>query len=266
MSTKPKLIFLAEPKILSSKVPDRGSLIPSIWGLYNHDLVPTVLMNTDQHISLSVLLDNKVLHFCVVYASTSYLLRRPLWSEVQHTFIDNAGLISLPTTGAQFTWSNRRIGNASTEKRLDKAMINDDWVNDFTHFVCCTMSRVSSDHFPLLFSSYNLVQTPKSSFKFHKMWLLNTDCRRLVAEVWNVEVVGCPMFVLSTKLKNLKKELIIWNHNVFGNIHQRVLVAKANVVTIQNCINDHGPENSLLVEEDLAQSELMDALLVEESF
>ncbi|XP_019433239.1 PREDICTED: uncharacterized protein LOC109340119 [Lupinus angustifolius] len=262
MSIKPDLVFLAEPKILSNKVAerywtylnvkifvvnDKGSLIPSIWGLCNHDLVPIVLMNNDQHISFSVLVDNKVLHFCVVYANTSYLLRRPLWSEVQkvisdnpgpwccvgdfnvvlgahecrslrlparipsvefQTFIDNAGLISLPTTGAQFTWS-KRIGNASTEKRLDRAMVNDDWVNDFTHFVCCTMSRVASDHFPLLLSCNNQVQTRKSSFKFHKMWLLNFDCRRLVAEVWNVEVVGCPMFVLSTKLKNLKKELII---------------------------------------------------------
>ncbi|XP_019432655.1 PREDICTED: uncharacterized protein LOC109339640 [Lupinus angustifolius] len=320
MSIKPDLAFLAEPKIHNNKVGERywnklnlklfvvndiGSYLPSIWRLCNQDLNPTMLMNADQHISLLVLVDNMVLHICVVYDNTSYLLHRSLWSEVQkvisdnpgpwccigdfnivlgahecrslrlparipfaefQAFSDNVGLINLPNTGAQFTWSNRHIGNASTEKRLDRIMVNDDWVNDFTHFACCTMPRVASDHYPLLLSYNNQVQTRKTSFKFHKMWLLNSDCRRLVAEVWNVEVVGCPMFVLSVKLKNFKKELINWNHDVFGNIHQRVIAVKANVDVIQNCINNQGPDISLLDQEDLAQTELMNALLVEESF
>ncbi|XP_019447216.1 PREDICTED: uncharacterized protein LOC109350434 [Lupinus angustifolius] len=187
----------------------------------------------------SVLVDNKVLFFCVVYASINYLFRRTLWSEIHQVISNYPG-----------PW----------------CCIGDFNVVLGAHECISLRLRVASDHFPLLFSSNNQVQTRKSSFKFHKMWLLNSDCRRVIAEAWNAQVVGCPMYVLSTKLKNLKKELIIWNQNVFGNVHQRVLAAKANVVTIQNCINDHGPENSLVVEEALAQSELMDALIVEESF
>ncbi|XP_019433790.1 PREDICTED: uncharacterized protein LOC109340533 [Lupinus angustifolius] len=111
-----------------------------------------------------------------------------------------------------------------------------------------------------------LVQPRQSSFKFHKMWLLDSDCRRLVAEVWRIQVLGCPMYVLSQKLRNLKNELKIWNKNVFGNIDQRVNSAKANVDAIQNSINDHGPDSNLLEQENLAQSELLIALEVEEAF
>ncbi|XP_019434814.1 PREDICTED: uncharacterized protein LOC109341364 [Lupinus angustifolius] len=176
------------------------------------------------------------------------------------------GLNNLLTSGAQLTRSNRRIGSDTTEKRLDRALFNEDWINALNHSTCCTLPRVASDHHPLLLFANSQVHPRHSPFKFHKMWLLNSDCRRLVADVWRIEVVGCPMFILSQKLRNLKKELKDWNHNVFGNIHQRVNSAKANVDVIQNCINDQGPDISLLEQEDLAQTELMNALVVEESF
>ncbi|KAF1897718.1 hypothetical protein Lal_00032476 [Lupinus albus] len=71
------------------------------------------------------------------------------------------------------------------------------------------------------------------------MWLSHVDCHKAVAEAWKVEVVGCPTFVLSQKLEFLKNELKSWNVNVFGNIHDG---------------------------KNLAQNELLQALVVEEDF
>ncbi|XP_019435946.1 PREDICTED: uncharacterized protein LOC109342412 [Lupinus angustifolius] len=315
LSNKPDFVMIAEPKIPNLRVSDRywkelnlmllvvndrGEDLPSLWVLCNPDLAPSVLVKADQHIALSMLVNNKIIYICAIYAQTNHILRRSLWFHVQkliadlpgpwccigdfnvvlgahecrslrlpartpcaefQAFIDHAGLMSLPTSGAQYTWSNRRIGSASTEKRLDRALINEDWLNSFNNTTCSTLPRLVSDHH----SNYQ-VQPRQSSFKFHKMWLLNSDCRRLVAEVWGIQVLGCPMYVLSQKLRNLKKELIIWNQNVFGNIHQIVNSAKANVDAIQDSINDHGPDSNLLEQENLAQSELLLALEVEEAF
>ncbi|KAF1862759.1 hypothetical protein Lal_00040024 [Lupinus albus] len=102
--------------------------------------------------------------------------------------------------------------------------------------------------------------------QFHKVWLSNVDCQRVVADVWRVEVVGCPMFVLSQKLKLLKKELKTWNSLVFGNIHERVKIALASVDSIQGVINILGHDEELLLQESLAQSELLQALEVGENF
>ncbi|KAF1876311.1 hypothetical protein Lal_00029658 [Lupinus albus] len=119
---------------------------------------------------------------------------------------------------------------------------------------CSTLPRIDSDHHPLLLC-FSLAATPRfSSFKFYKMWLSNVDCQRVVAEVWRMEVVGCPMFALSQKLKLLKNELKSWNTLALGNIHDRVKRAWASVDSIQGVINIMGHDEELLIQENLAQS------------
>ncbi|XP_019423006.1 PREDICTED: uncharacterized protein LOC109332480 [Lupinus angustifolius] len=98
------------------------------------------------------------------------------------------------------------------------------------------------------------------------MWLLNSDCRRLVNEVWSNYVSGCPMFILSQKLRLIKHELKAWNIHVFGNIHNRVRIAKSKVDDIQQLLDGGGTDQTLLAQEDLAQAELLQALEMEEVF
>lgn len=105
-----------------------------------------------------------------------------------------------------------------------------------------------------------------SSFKFHKMWLGHNDCKRLVQEVWSNPVFGCPMYVLSPKLENVKAALKDWNINVFGNIDLRVKNAIDAVDRIQQDINIQGASESLIQQEALAQVELHQALSFEEEF
>jgi len=44
---------------------------------------------------------------------------------------------------------------------------------------------------------------------------------------------GSPMYILSQKLKHLKNNLIEWNKNVFGNIHEHLNIAEQEVQRIQ---------------------------------
>lgn len=41
-----------------------------------------------------------------------------------------------------------------------------------------------------------------SQFKFMKMWSLDDDCHRIIKEAWNVNIVGCPMYILNRKLRS----------------------------------------------------------------
>jgi len=68
------------------------------------------------------------------------------------------------------------------------------------------------------------------------------------------------MFILSTKLKNLKNELKIWNKQVFGNIHSQVSDAEANLANIQSLIQTSGHTDQLQNQENLAHLQLDDAL------
>ncbi|CAL0318886.1 unnamed protein product [Lupinus luteus] len=105
-----------------------------------------------------------------------------------------------------------------------------------------------------------------SSFRFLKMWLHHPGISEVVKDSWSQPVCGCPMFILSNKLKRLKMVLKDWNANVFGNLHQRVKEAWSNVDTIQRCINDNGPDNDLLKQESLAQISVLKALAMEEDY
>jgi hypothetical protein len=84
------------------------------------------------------------------------------------------------------------------------------------------------------------------------MWISHPDCANVIQHSWNVNVVGCPMNVLSEKLKRLKNDIKAWNKNVFGYIHENVKLSRLKVDEIQ----------ALLV----AQVNLEQALHMEELF
>ncbi|KAK9943229.1 hypothetical protein M0R45_008844 [Rubus argutus] len=79
---------------------------------------------------------------------------------------DNCELIDIPTKGLSFTWSNRR-----TEVRLDRALANLNWIESWYSLECCTLTRVTSDHCPILLSCSRLLSVAKFPFRFQSMWL-----------------------------------------------------------------------------------------------
>ncbi|GAU32780.1 hypothetical protein TSUD_152280 [Trifolium subterraneum] len=180
---------------------------------------------------------------------------------------DSNQLIHLPTKGANFTWSNGRLGNRFTERRLDRAICSQSWLDVCSSIDCTTLVKNRSDHYPLLleFSSHSF--RFMSSFKFMKMWTMHDDCRNVISQCWNERVdVGCPMFVLNSKLKRLKTKLKIWNKEIFGNVHTYVSTAEAHLKHIQLQIQHFGHNDQLMKLEKDAQAALDIALDRQEVF
>ncbi|KAL0293841.1 UNVERIFIED_CONTAM: hypothetical protein Sradi_6917200 [Sesamum radiatum] len=81
-----------------------------------------------------------------------------LWgsAEVSHAmaefreFIMDAGLIHLPFTGCPFTWHNCSSGRRSLWRRLDRALVNDIWLNRWPHSTYLSALPMTSDHSPLI--------------------------------------------------------------------------------------------------------------------
>jgi len=109
-----------------------------------------------------------------------------------------------------------------------------------------TLTKLKSDHFPLLMEFETVPTSFVSQFKFLSMWSLHEDCRNLIQQSWNTNVVGCPMFILNQKLKTLKQNLKIWNKTAFGNVNTLVKEAEQNLVSIQADIDINGVSDSLL--------------------
>jgi hypothetical protein len=159
---------------------------------------------------------------------------------------DNNNLVHLHTRGAKFTWSNGRRGRNNTQKRLDRVIVNQDLINSCQSFNVCTLTKLRSDHFPLLFDFQIQNNQFSSSFKFLKMWISHPDCINIIKQCWNNNVSGCPMFILSQKHKLLKEALKVWNKKTFGDVHSQVSLAYKELADIQMNIDAVGSSDLLL--------------------
>jgi len=79
-------------------------------------------------------------------------------------------------------------------------------------------------------------------------------------------LVGCPMFILSQKLKRLKIALKEWNKNTFGDIHVKVKDDETHLNHIQMQIDSNGSSSTLLNPQKQAQMNLDEALNMQEVF
>lgn len=109
----------------------------------------------------------------------------PLYTACEdfRTWTDSNSLVHLLTRGAKYSWSNGRRGLALTEKRLDRVVCNDAWLNYWTNVSVCTLIRSRSDHHPIMLEMKMENRTFASSFKFMRMWSSDINCENLIEEV-----------------------------------------------------------------------------------
>jgi hypothetical protein len=278
---------------------NRNDLTPNLWCICTKDLNPTIIDIDNQQVSFTICVDNLTFGFNAIYASTNYITRRLLWSKLQiihnqhnipwcsigdfnsilgshenrgnisparipmeefYNWSDTNNLYHIPTRGVQFTWSNGRGRARHTERRLDRAICNQSWLDHCESLTISTLTRHKSDHFPILLEFKTSSISKATPFRFMKMWLLHDDCKRIVNETWNETVVGTPMFVLSQKLKALKLKLKDWNHNIFGNVHVIVKEAENKLAEIQELLDIQGINDDLLEQQKIAHINFEDAL------
>ena len=97
-----------------------------------------------------------------------------------------------------------------------------DWEEKFPSICQCHLSRLLSDHFPILLEGGNL-HGGKKPFRFENMWLKDEGFLERVSSWWeSYYFQGTLSFALANKLKLLKLDLKRWNVEEFSNIGLRV--------------------------------------------
>jgi len=312
----PDLICIAEPMVNFDSIPiyfwhsnnldfvsfnDRGASQPNIWILYNKKHpIPSVISCTSQQITVQSTMDGMVCNVSFVYASTSHVIRRDLWRDLQTlsthhpwlvlgdfnavtgahekmggnlpsriscdefcSMIDSCScnLLHIDSVGSRFTWSNKRDTGSYMELRLARVLCSENWLESWPFSQYVVLPRTVSDHSPLVISCLRNLHTGPKPFRFLSMWTNNADFKSLVSNAWNAQpFYGCPMYVLTQKLKNLKKIFKEWNSKTFGNIHEAVVSARSKLSAIQEDISVNG------MTEDRFQVELNANLEVKKLF
>ncbi|KAK4709691.1 hypothetical protein R3W88_004204 [Solanum pinnatisectum] len=136
--------------------------------------------------------------------------------------IEQCGLIDLDYHGTFFTCSNGRGPDNVVWKRLDRAMINDNWLSRMPLTTVTHLPFVSSNHCPLLLEMTDRQYTSTKYFKFLHCWVNNKNFIDTVRLCWDRDIQGHPMWVFHQKMKRFSSTLSKWSEIEFGDIFARV--------------------------------------------
>lgn len=129
--------------------------------------------------------------------------------------LQQLGVTDLRYQGEIFTWWDCNLDQPLMMK-LDRVLVNANWIEKFDHSLATFLPRGLSDHCP---ATVQLGLPTERIFKpfqiFHHL-LEDDDFVPLVEAAWQATVTGNPCFVLSAKLKAVKQGLellcIIFKH------------------------------------------------------
>lgn len=256
-----------------------------LWLLWRSEVGSvTILNSSDQYIHAMVVKDEESLHLIVVYAAPSVSRRSGLWGELTTiiqgisdplviggdfntiiradertggngqlstdsiafgNWINDLALIDMGFRGSTFTWHRGKTVNTFIAKRLDRVLCNAQTRLKWQEATISHLPFFSSDHAPLYLQLEPVVRGDprRRPFRFEAAWLSHPSFKELVSTSWK-ETISTP-----NALKELKRKLVKWNKDVFGDVQKRKDSLMEKIKGVQDRL-DTLPTDTLLVEEE----------------
>ncbi|XP_026459765.1 uncharacterized protein LOC113360473 [Papaver somniferum] len=136
-------------------------------------------------------------------------------------WMDDNNLFEADSLGCKLTWTNGQSGTRRILSKLDRAIINEAWLNKFANWRRKALPREVSDHSTLFGFPFVALRPKHAPFRIQKMRFTHPDFLRMVKASWNAPVYGNPDFLFPFTLKRLKEAIKLWNQTVFGNVNTR---------------------------------------------
>ena len=105
--------------------------------------------------------------------------------------------------GHKFSWWNKQVGLGKIESKLDRVLVNGEWLSAFPTSEANFLLPGISDHSPSITSvGINCRGKPKPS-KFFDMRTEHPNFLEVIRDVWEVPVDGNPIYRVAQKLKGI---------------------------------------------------------------
>ncbi|KAK3204593.1 hypothetical protein Dsin_018639 [Dipteronia sinensis] len=169
-------------------------------------------------------------------------------------------LDDLRFSGFLHTWCNKR-SNAFISKKLDRVLVNNEWLVKFEHSEASFLPPSISDHCPSVVKLGLPGNKKNCPFKFFNFLLDREDFLPLVESVWQEQIHGTMKFKLFSKLCNLKKALKTLNIDNVGDMATNSIEAKAALDACQLLLDIQALDTKLRMRENELINELVTATL-----
>ncbi|XP_020266911.1 uncharacterized protein LOC109842442 [Asparagus officinalis] len=148
-------------------------------------------------------------------------------------FFSFSNLVHLKAIGNFYTWCNKQDAQDRIWSRLDRVLVNEDWIHQYTSSPVEFLMPSCSDHSPALITIGEDKFDGKRPFRFFNMRIKHPKFLPPVKSVWEQNISGYNMYKFHTKLKFLKPVLKELNKKHFMNISEQVIRAKDELSDIQ---------------------------------
>ncbi|XP_074305740.1 uncharacterized protein LOC141640960 [Silene latifolia] len=148
--------------------------------------------------------------------------------EDMDAFIDclsACGMIDIPTTGAFFTWTNKQESNHRKYSRLDRFLVNQEWIDEFPDMHAHFHPGGLMDHTPCIVRNIRFDSRRSTSFKYFNMWSGAPDFLETVKNTWSQQISGTKMFgviedqtgKLCTDTVSIQEAFLNFNQGLLGS-------------------------------------------------
>ncbi|XP_070013814.1 uncharacterized protein [Nicotiana sylvestris] len=185
------------------------------------------------------------------YNATRSAEDRPIDNPVQelevrnfNDFIEDTGLTEMKTSGRNFTWTN-----GHTYSKIDRALINVDWMLVMPQLEVWIMDPHCSDHLPLSIALEENEDFSSKPFKFLNHLAEHDDFIKIVNEAWERPQEQHNLRCIWQKLKRVKQAMKSLNKNEYNTVGTRIKVCRQKLTVMQEQMRDTGQDETLVAEE-----------------
>ncbi|KAL2929297.1 LINE-1 retrotransposable element ORF2 protein, partial [Bienertia sinuspersici] len=147
--------------------------------------------------------------------------------------MSDCDLIDLIYSGCRYTWSNNQQDSDRVMSKIDRCLINSEWMdmapNSMVHYPAVNCS----DHSPGVISLDQVASTGNKPFMFYDMWCKHENFTEKVKEAWIFQGKGTPMYVVVQKQKRVKQSMKILNKLCYSQIEERYHEAQKQLLKVK---------------------------------
>ncbi|XP_074291219.1 uncharacterized protein LOC141617994 [Silene latifolia] len=147
--------------------------------------------------------------------------------------LNTCGLTDLKATGAYYTWNNKQPPETRVYSRLDRMLLNQEWIHSFPNLFANFLPEGMFDHTPCLVSESPTLGIRKRSFKVFNIWSTTPGFLECVNTNWRNSVYGTKMYKVVRKLKLLKPVLRKINRDHFSDIENTADISHTKLIILQ---------------------------------
>ncbi|XP_074304928.1 uncharacterized protein LOC141639779 [Silene latifolia] len=143
--------------------------------------------------------------------------------------------------------SNKQEVQSRVYSRIDRVLINDDWLNMHPESFANFLPEGIYDHCPCVIQLDSNDRVRNVPFRYFNMWAKSPGFLEIVNQHWNVSMYGTHMYKLVTRMKVMKKDLKDLNRDNFHDVEKNAHIMQMTLQNIQKELQA-SPHDAELVE------------------